>query len=73
MKKLMIGALAVLLLGCDQLMPEKSGDQKKSGAADAVDTVVIQRGKLEAGQRAAKKIKQINADRENDLKAVVGE
>ncbi len=68
--------MAVLLLGCDQWLPEKKSEQqhqKRSGISDALDTVVVQGGKVRAGQRAADKLYKIDAQRQQDIGEVMGD
>jgi len=61
--------LAVLLTGCSPQERKKKGEAIR----DAVDTVVIQRPKIEAGVRAGRKIRSISAEHQKDLEAVMGD
>ena len=73
MKRILICCVILGLAGCEQRASQTSESKKESGVSDAVDTVVIQRGKMDAGRRAADQIKKINASRESDLREVAGE
>jgi hypothetical protein len=80
MKKLYIPLLGFILVvaGCDQLMmrgDKKAKEESKAPAApkqDALETVVIQRGKMESGRKAANKLREVSAQRDNDLNEVMG-
>jgi hypothetical protein len=74
-KQLVLGVLALALVGCGQIdSNNQSGKKKKSGGVgDAVDTVVIQKGKIQAGQKAADRVRAIGAQEQQDLNEVMGE
>jgi len=75
-----LGVLAVLILlvaGCgrERVKPaekpsEKATEQPKTQSAirDAVDTVLIQKPAIDAGQRARKQLQAIDADRQKQMK-----
>lgn len=82
MKKALICLCILALAGCDQLVPVKQSNQQQQGRqqpqqqsamGDAVDTVVIQKGKMHAGRRAADKVREVSAQRAQDYNEVMGE
>lgn len=74
-KQLVFGILALTLVGCGQIdSNNQSGKKKQSGGVeDAVDTVVIQKGKIHSGRKAANKVRDVGAQRQKDLNEVMGE
>jgi hypothetical protein len=73
MKRIVLGILLVGLVGCSPNGQQSSGQKKQSGASDAIDTVVIQKGKVESGRKAANKVKEVGAQRQQDLDEVMGQ
>jgi len=68
-------ATAAVLLVC-LLLPacsEQTRKEKGTRIREAVDTVIIQRPKIEAGVRAGRKIRRISAEHQKDLEAALGE
>jgi len=70
----LLGMSLAVAAGCGPASGEH-GKKSRARAAvdDVVDTVVIQRGKLEAGVRAGKKIRAISAEEKKDLDEVMGQ
>lgn len=76
MKKLCLCLMILALVGCDQLAQLENKPEKKkakSGLSDAIDTVVIQRGKMEAGRRTANRVRKLSADHQKDFEQALGE
>lgn len=64
--------LATLLAAALSACSAEQRKEKGKAVGDAIDTVVIQRPKVEAGVRAARKIRQISAEHQQDLNEISG-